>query len=103
MEKIKIENILDKIGIEIDLIGYKYWTTAVELYMKKDRVKMSELYFRIAQKYNTTSVRVERALRHAHEKHEEKIIEYFNVDYKMTNKKVLELIAREVGRETWKN
>ena len=99
MNKRKLEDILDKLQIKINLFGYKYWITAVELYFKDNTVGMWKICKEIAKKYNTTPSRVDRALRHARERKEEIIQRYFNVNYDIDNSAFLALLAREMERE----
>ncbi len=99
MNKRKLEDILDELQIKVSLLGYKYWITAVELYLENKTIKMMKLCREIAKKYNTTGSRVERALRHAIEDKEETIQRYFNVSYDIDNSAFLALLAREMERE----
>ena len=65
---IKVTNILNQIGIPININGYLYLRDAVLLAMH-DIMLLScitkELYPTIAQKYKTTPTRVEGSIRHA--------------------------------------
>lgn len=99
MNKRKLEDILDELQIKVSLLGYKYWITAVELYLENKTIKMMKLCREIAKKYNTTGSRIERALRHAIEDKEETIQRYFNVKYDIDNSAFLALLAREMERE----
>lgn len=99
MDKRKLENLLDELQIKINLLGHKYWITAVEIYLKDNSIKMAKLCREIAKKYNTTGSRVERALRNTREYGEETIQTYFNVSYKIDNSTLLALLAREMERE----
>ena len=68
MNKLTVSNMLKELGISPALLGYRYIFYAVELihnntsYMYKITKK---LYPAIAEKFNTTTARVERAIRHA--------------------------------------
>lgn len=97
MDKRKLENILDKLNIRLNLSGYRYWITAVEIY-SKNKIRITELYKEIAKVHNTTAVRVERALRHTIEDKKEAIQKYFNVEYKIYNSAFLALLTREMER-----
>ena len=62
-----------EVGISPDLSGYHYLKSAIESVKEMilgDRINdgMMTLYGQIAEKFNTTSARVERAMRHAIEK-----------------------------------
>lgn len=59
--------ILKKCGIQPHLLGYEYLGEAIEL-ISKDRNlihETSELYFTIAERFDSTYSRVERSIRHA--------------------------------------
>ena len=98
MEKQTIEDLLDIINIKIDSSGYKYWTEAILQQMENPIEKISELYNLIAKKSNANRGSVERSMRTAYEKNKDIIKEYFNVNYKITNKTLLALLVREVQR-----
>lgn len=63
-----IDDILGEIGVAPNLLGYDYSAYAIKLILK-DRVYLEQitirLYPEVAAKFNTTSNRVERAIRHA--------------------------------------
>lgn len=66
--EIEITNIIHEVGIPAHVKGYQYLRDAI--LMVVNRVELlnaitKELYPNIAQKYNTTPSRVERAIRHA--------------------------------------
>lgn len=96
--KKKIEMILDKLQIPIDLSGYKYWIDVIEIYEKNNDLNMAEIYERVGKKYSSSESRVERSLRHSYSKSKKNIQQYFEVDYKITNKRLLYLILREVNK-----
>ena len=65
--------LLLEVGISPDLSGYHYLTEAINatketLLSGKVNDKITVLYDNIATKFNTTGIRVERAMRHAVEK-----------------------------------
>lgn len=65
--------LLLKVGVSPDLDGYQYLTEAInvvkaKLLFNNISYKMTDLYVTIGQKFNTTHVRTERAMRHAVEK-----------------------------------
>ncbi len=63
-----VTDIIHKIGIPAHIKGYHYLRTAIILSVHDDEMLNSItklLYPTVAQKYNTTSSRVERAIRHA--------------------------------------
>lgn len=99
MKNIKTEDLLDKLGIPVFNYGYRYLVIAVDLYRKDNETKITAIYERIARRCNTTASRVERAIRQCLYKNEEKIQKHFNVNYHITNSRLLALIAREMERE----
>lgn len=95
----EIEDILDELQVNVKLLGYKYWISAVEICLEAPYISMSKLYKQVAEKHNTTSSRVERALRSTYQDNVEIIQKYFNVRYNIDNSTVLKLLAREVERK----
>lgn len=66
MNKKAVFETLNKVGISCDLKGRDYVETAIELVYENNNISVTgELYPKIAEKYNTTPSRVERAIRHA--------------------------------------
>ena len=66
MNKKQVFEILNKVGVSCDLKGRDYLETAIELVYENSNISVTkELYPKIAEKYNTTPSRVERATRHA--------------------------------------
>lgn len=99
MDKRKLENILNELNIAVDNLGYTYLLTAVELYLNSRTGNLTEIYEEIARRYKTRYSRVERAIRHEIGKNENKIKQFFNVDYDITNRRLLALLAREIKRK----
>lgn len=60
--EIRIKEILKKLCVPIKLNGYRYWVDAIKLYKKVDKIKMMEIYYQIAQVYESTSVSVSKAM-----------------------------------------
>lgn len=69
MDRNKVENILSEIGIPANVKGFDCIADAMEIFEEHGhRVSVTKfLYPKIAKKNNTTSSRVERAIRHAFE------------------------------------
>jgi two-component system response regulator (stage 0 sporulation protein A) len=66
MNKKQVFEIVNKVGISCDLKGRDYIETAIELVYENNNISVTgELYPKIAEMYNTTPNRVERAIRHA--------------------------------------
>jgi len=66
--EVEVTNIIHQMGVPAHIKGYQYLRDAILLVI--DEVNLlgavtKELYPMIAEKYNTTSSRVERAIRHA--------------------------------------
>ena len=98
MKKREIEQLLDDLEISVGNLGYKYWIRTMELYLKNTSIKNGEIYKQIAKENNTTISAVEKALRHTYENKREKVKEFFKVDYKISMKNLLALMARELER-----
>lgn len=67
----KIAILLKKMGVSPALLGYKYITEALKMALEDDTVLYSvtkRLYPTIAKKFNTTTSRTERAIRHSIER-----------------------------------
>lgn len=99
VEKVTKE-ILNEIGIRINVKGYRYWTQAVvqTIHKNKDDYQICRgLYEDLAKHFNSTAIRVERALRHSFISNN-KADEYFNVDYKITNSAFLMLLQEAVKK-----
>lgn len=103
MNKKIIEDLLDGLNISVNNLGYKYWITAVEIKMKYQEETMGNLCIDIAKKHESTPSCVERALRYAHTENRDRIKNYFKIDYKITNTRLLALLVREIERIKIKN
>lgn len=66
--EIRIKEVLKKLCVPTKLNGYKYWIDAIRLYKKVDKIKMMDMYYQIAQIYDSTSVSVSKAMELAVEK-----------------------------------
>lgn len=98
MDKIEIENILDEIGVPLNLRGYKYVIEAVMQINKNPFKLMGEIYSDIAKKFNTSTTRVERAIRHTYENNKNDIVKYFNLKCKLNNGIFVTAIERKIRR-----
>ena len=66
--ELKIAEILKELGTPADLLGYFYLKYAIELMLEDMSLMKSitkKLYPMIAKEFNTTTSKVERAIRHA--------------------------------------
>ena len=91
-----IKEFLKYLNFNIVSIGFKYWVTAIQIYFSRNSynlTRMCVLYEEIAEKYNTTASRVERALRHSRDTATETIRKKYNYYGKLSNQHVLELIC----------
>lgn len=98
MEK-EIKELLNKLGIRINLKGYWFWITAIEYKEKHQDISMAKLYEEVAKIHNTTNSRAERALRHAYEYVKKDLEQYFNINYKINNSTFLLLMLEELKKE----
>lgn len=64
---VEVSELLHNLGIPSHIRGYKYLRDSIVLIYNDDKISYvtKDLYPRIAEKYDTTSSRVERAIRHA--------------------------------------
>jgi len=97
--KSEIKELLNKLGIKINVKGYWFWITAIEYKAKHEDINMSELYDEVAKLHNTTRSRVERALRHAYEYVKEDLKKYFNINYDINNSAFLLLALEDIRKE----
>lgn len=66
--ELKVTNILHEIGVPAHIKGYHYLRDSIIMSVEKPEIinaVTKQLYPSVAKKYNTTSSRVERAIRHA--------------------------------------
>lgn len=92
-----IRKLLLKLQFNVSSAGFNYWITAIMQYRKnyfKYNNTMDQVYNDVAKIHNTTSTRVERAMRTAKATATEQIQKQFNYYNKLTNKTVLELLTR---------
>ena len=88
--------ILEKIGMCASYKGYCYWEEAISIVKKsrKDKINMTNIYIKIAEKYGEKYTAVERNMARALEK-VKNIEQKLNVDYELTTKKALILLANK--------
>jgi hypothetical protein len=63
----KIENVLIIMGMPVNIKGFAYIVECILFLEQEPDVKITYLYYKVSQKYETTASRVERAIRHAFE------------------------------------
>lgn len=98
----RIKQILNELNVNIRNKGYRCWIEAIKYVIENKKVSYSmtkEVYPCVADKLNDTTCRVERALRHATEDNQERIQDYFKVQYKITNGTLLALIVDKLESE----
>lgn len=89
LRKILIQNF----NFDLTSIGIEYWTESILLSRKCGNfVKMGILYKTIADKNNTTSLAVERAMRYSSFTAKEKIKAVFEINTKLTNATIYKLM-----------
>lgn len=98
MERIEIENILDDIGIPLNLIGYRYTVEAVIQMNKDPFIPICNIYKNIAEKFDTSPSSAERNIRHTYENNKDNIIKYFNLKSKLNNGIFIAAIERKIRR-----
>ena len=88
--------ILDKIGMCMSYKGYLYWEEAIVMAKRtrKDRINMTNIYKKISEKYEISPTAVERNMMRTFEKIKN-IEKKLGVDYKLTAKKALMLLANK--------
>lgn len=60
-----IKKILNKLGIQINWLGYKMWITAIKIIATNENLQMEEVYCEVAKKHRSTRNKTERAMRYA--------------------------------------
>lgn len=93
---INIQNQLLHLDFNISSIGFKYWIKAIDVY-KKDGWRygftMEYLYNVIANSFQTTRNRVERAMRTASQTAKKTIAKEYKYNGKLSTKAILELLS----------
>lgn len=104
----KIKKALKKLGMPVQIRGYKHWVDAIMLYIESDgMLKMGEIYTKIAEKYGISYSKAERTMRLAIEHvfdeyaEEEVVKEMFgknmsSVTGKPRNKQFLFVLAEQI-------
>lgn len=89
----EIKQELLELGFDVDSIGIVYWIDAIK-YSKANPLewKMGIIYEFIAEKYNSTTARVERAMRHSMTSAIENIQKKYGYYNKIKNSTFLNLI-----------
>lgn len=88
-----------RLKFNVSSIGFRYWIAAILDYSRnywKYNNTIERVYEEIAKEFNTTRDRVERAMRSARKDATKTIQEEFNYYAKLSNKKVLELLAHNL-------
>ena len=101
MNRRKIEDLLDNLGINISSQGYTYWVDLIEMYLRdinRGKRDLEKYYKELAIVHETTRNAVERCIRYAYINSGKIIQEYFKIKYKVRTKQLLELIIREIRR-----
>lgn len=96
MYLINIQNQLLHLDFNISIIGFKYWIKAIDIY-KKDSWRygftMEYLYNVIADTFQTTRNRVERAMRTASQTAKKTIAKEYKYNGKLSTKAILVLLS----------
>lgn len=93
---INIQNQLLHLDFNISSVGFKYWIKAIDIY-KKDSWRygftMEYLYNVIADTFQTTRNKVERAMRTASQTAKKTIAKEYKYNGKLSTKAILELLS----------
>lgn len=92
--------LLLQLQFNVNSIGFKYWLAGIKIYRKnyfRYGFTLEFVYNEIAEEYNTTRDRVERALRTASNTAKKNIQKYYNYYGTITNKTIFELIVNMNG------
>lgn len=90
-----MKELLIQLNFNLLSIGFQYWLYAIELAKQNPSFKMMEIYEKVANKFNTTTNRVERCMRTTQEKNT--IKQNYNLKYsdKLTNSSILRFLLLE--------
>lgn len=90
-----MKELLIQLNFNLLSIGFQYWLYAIQLAKQNPSFKMMEIYEKVANKFNTTTNRVERCMRTAQEKNT--IKQNYNLKYsdKLTNSSILRFLLLE--------
>ena len=89
-----INKYLRKVGIRIDFIGFKY--LSIMLSTKINENFKCTFYEDVAKMCKTRALRVERAIRYIATIQQEELKRHFQIEYKITNKVLFELLRNEL-------
>lgn len=107
MEK-EIKKILNDLKIPITIRGYRYWNYLIlnvaKKYKNNDilKVKITEEYKEMAERFKTTYTGIEKGLRYSIEDKTKIISEYFNYKENITNKEFLILVIEKLNERKQK-
>ena len=93
------KQVVKNAGFKMHLEGTKYWIDAISICVDIDtnkckKISMTEVYRKIAKKYNTSHYVIERMMRYSYK--DLNLEKYFDVSYKITNTGLLFLFKEEV-------
>lgn len=96
------KQLLKNMGIKLHCLGFEYWIKAMLITVKieltnKQKLRMMDLYYMVADSFDTTATKVERAMRYAYEDLD--LNSYFNVTYKINNTALLFLLKDKMLEE----
>lgn len=99
MEERIIEDLLDYIGVRVNLLGYDYLIRAIELKLENNNIITTHIYQIIANEKKVEARNIERAIRYIRTNIQDRIIKMFKLKYKVDNGNFIALLAREVKRK----
>ncbi len=89
------KQLLKEMEIKVNLLGFKYWQTALALVIEDEgKIVMMSLYCSVAKKHRTTASKVERAMRYAYM--DLNLKQIFKTDYPINNKALLFLLIDRI-------
>lgn len=98
MNKLRIETLLDEIGIPLYLKGYKYLIDVIEILDRNPFIPITIVYLQVSENYGLSSMSIERTIRYITKNFQEKIKKFFNLNCKVDNKTLIFAIKRELER-----
>lgn len=98
MDRREIEDLLDEIGIPLNIKGYRCLVEATLIVNEEPLISTANIYKKVAQKLNTTPLSIERNIRFIHERRNDKLKDFFKINCKFNNGILIYAITREVKR-----
>lgn len=93
------KRLLEEIGMQTHILGFKYWLEALSLVMndKQEKIVMKSIYCSVAKEYKTTATSIEKTMRYTYKKIN--LNQVFNTEYPINNKALLFLLIDRISKE----